>query len=1112
MIVTGSKSFSLQLLASVTLVFGVLTSQLSVAADGASHPMRFDHLTLDDGLSQSNVLAVLQDSDGMMWFGTENGLNRYDGYEFNYFRRERGNTNALGNDFIFDIAEDHLGNLWLATNGGGLAKLNRKSGQVTNYRNDPDDSNSVASNVIRRLLIDDSGIVWIGTRGGGLDRFDPSTEAFTHVDLGVDADIATGTIFALHRDAAGSLWVGGDHGLTQLDTETNDAVHYLPDAANPAAISEHSVRAVFEDSDGQLWVGSYGGGLSRLHRTAGTFEHFVHDAADPATISNDRVSSIYEDSDGRLWVGTTKGLNLIDRTTGAAVRYLADDTDVSSLRDNNITTIFEDRHGLMWFGTKWQGLNTWNPRSWAYGFEPAKEITSSGESQPNVMSIVTDGSDRVWIGTFGDGLNVVNRATGEIRKYRNDPASDYRIDDDRVMSLMRDRSGRIWVGTMRSGITVLQPDTNESVTFQHDPGDASSLSANGIMAMYEDRNGLVWVGTFGGGISRYNPETGVFTRFTADPADPRALSSNRVTSFAEDQDGRIWIGTDSGGLNLFEPATGAFHQFRHDPNDPATLAADTIYSVNVDATNTVWIGTNGGGLDRVVGNPAYPATLTFANTSQVDGLANNVIYGVQFDNAGWIWMSTNYGVSRFHPETGEIKNLHRKDGLQSEEFNFGAHHRAESGELFFGGHNGFNAFTPEAITPSKVIPLIALTGFFITGDSTKADLPTEMTEGFEISWKDDVVAFEFAVMDYAAPELNRFAYKLEGFDEDWIDLGNRNRITYTDLDDGNYLLRVKAANSEGVWNEAGFAVPIRVTAAPWDSWWAYLGYIAVIAQLGGALWLGHKRKLRREEEYSHRLEQEVNARTHKLLGKNQQLRELNQALQESSLSDPLTGLRNRRFVFEEISRDLDVIQRRLSDERDGVDTGDISELVFMMIDLDNFKPINDTYGHAAGDQMLIELRDVLLGICRRSDFVIRWGGDEFVVIAKQTRPDEAEALAERIRTSVADHNFKLSDGQIVRTTCSVGFVTYPLFRAQAEEANLDQIICLADGLMYEAKKQRNAWVGLLGPSEATTSFECDLSSIESTSLLFRARRAGRLHTFSSHSGEADYAARIGDAG
>ena len=246
--------------------------------------------------------------------------------------------------------------------------------------------------------------------------------------------------------------------------------------------------------------------------------------------------------------------------------------------------------------------------------------------------------------------------------------------------------------------------------------------------------------------------------------------------------------------------------------------------------------------------------------------------------------------------------------------------------------------------------------------------------------------------------------------------------------------------------------------------------------------------------------------------KNKQLRELNNALQESSLSDPLTGLRNRRFVFEEISRDLDAIHRRVSNERDGVDSSDIAELVFMMIDLDNFKPINDTYGHSAGDTMLIELRDVLLGICRRSDFVIRWGGDEFVVIAKQTRSAEAEALAERIRISIADHNFKLSDGQLVRTTCSIGFVSYPLFRAQADDSNLDQIISLADGLMYEAKKERNAWVGMLGPSEAVTSFECDPDSIESTSLLFRARRAGSLHTFSSESGETTSPVIINHAG
>jgi len=524
------------------------------------------------------------------------------------------------------------------------------------------------------------------------------------------------------------------------------------------------------------------------------------------------------------------------------------------------------------------------------------------------------------------------------------------------------------------------------------------------------------------------------------------------------------------------------------------------------------VGTQGGGLDRVVGTVDDPATITFDNLSQKDGLTNDVVYGVQFDDAGWIWLSTNYGISRFNPDTGEIRNMHRKDGLQSEEFNFGAHYRSDSGELFFGGHNGFNAFHPGDFKASSVIPLIALTGYFNGGDATKSDLPTDENGDVEISWKDDVVAFEFAAMDFVAPEQNRYMYKLEGFDRDWIDLGNRRRATYTDLSDGHYVFRVKAANSEGVWNEAGFTLPVRVTPAPWDTWWAYSTYGAVFALLVAGLWLGHHRRLRREEEYSHRLEQEVNSRTEKLLDKNQQLRVLNDALQESSLSDPLTGLRNRRFVFEEVSRDLDVIQRRLADERDGADTSDISELVFMMIDLDHFKPINDTYGHAAGDQMLLELRDVLLNICRRSDFVIRWGGDEFVVIAKQSRPEESEMLAERIRSNVADTNFTLSDGQIVRTTCSIGFAAYPLFRAQADESSLDQIISLADGLMYEAKKKRNAWVGMLGPSEATTSFDCDDETLEPTSFLFQARRAGNLNTFSSGTDEQYAPLRIKSAG
>ncbi len=1054
--------------------------------------MRFEQITLDNGLSQSNVFTILQDSDGFMWFGTENGLNRFNGYDFTVFKRQRGNPEALFSDYVYDLAEDGDGNLWIVTNGGGLATMDRKSNTVTTYRHDPANPNGISSNVVRALLVDDDGTVWLGTRGAGLDRFDSESGEFTNYRFGASADPTRdpNEIYVLYGDATGALWIGSNAGLVRMDKATGRYEHYSHDPAVPASLSDHRVRAIFEDSDGRLWIGTYGG-LNLFDGDKGEFRHFRHDPDDASSIAGDRVTSLFEDSNGRLWVGTYGGLNLMDRAHDTFVRYTHDSQDGTSLGDDAVTAIFEDRSGVLWVGTRNRGLSKWNPRTWSYGHENGREITASEADQPNVTSFVEDDAGLLWIGTFGEGVNAIDRESGSVTKYRHDPSQPDSISDDFVMSLMRDRAGAIWLGTMRGGLNRLDPKTGKLTTFRHDAADPTSLSADGVMSIFEDSKGLVWVGTFGGGISRFDPATGQFTRFIHDPSHSASLSSNRVHAFAEDGDGRMWIATDAGGLNLFDPQTESFHQFRHDPADPHTLAADSVYSLSIAADGTVWVGTRGG-LDRVVGDPSKPASIRFANVSQADGLANDVIYGVQIDDAGTLWLSTNYGISRFDPASGAIKNMHRRDGLQSEEFNFGAHYKSGTGELFFGGHNGYNAFHPEKIRTNSIAPLIALTGFFNSNEPLKEDLPRDEDGQVEITYKDDVVSFEFAALDYTAPDQNRYMYKLEGFDKDWIDLGNRRRVTYTDLDDGNYLLRVKAANSDGVWNEAGYALPLRVAPAPWDTWWAYLGYLAMFAQLVVALWLGHRRKIRREEEYSQRLEEEVRERTEELVESNKKLRDLNQSLQESSLSDPLTGLRNRRFVFEEVSRDIEVIRRRIEDEQQGVSAKKVSDLVFMMIDLDNFKPINDTYGHAAGDQMLLEVRDVLLGTCRKSDFVIRWGGDEFVVIAKQARPGEAEALAERIRTKIAAHNFVLNDGQIVRTTCSIGFAAYPLFRSRADDADLDQILTLADSLMYEAKRQRNAWAGMLSPSEAATSVDFDHESIEATSLLFRAKRAGQL--------------------
>ncbi len=848
-----------------------------------------------------------------------------------------------------------------------------------------------------------------------------------------------------------------------------------------------------------MWVGTYAAGLNKYDRATESFSRFGHNPDEASSLSGNRVSSIFEDADGRLWIGTDGGLNLRRPDAKGFAAYRHDSQDVMSLADDEVSVIYQDRGGLLWVGTRTRGLSKWNPGSWSYGFEDTRELSADGQSQPSVTSFVEDPQGTLWIGTFGDGLHAIDRETGEVTAYRHDPERADTINDDHVMSLLRDSAGQLWVGTMTGGLNVLDPKTGDIRVFRHDPDDPASIGANGIMAVFEDSVGHIWAGTYGGGANRFDPETGAFTRFLPADDDPNSISSSRVRGFAEDRAGMIWMATDRGGLNAFDPRTGKFHHFRHDPFDPATIADDTIYAVDVGPDGTVWVGTQGGGLDRVIGSAGDPANIRFSNLSQKHGLSSDVIYGLEVDTNGVVWVSTNYGINRYDPATGQIRTLHRHDGLQSEEFHSGAHYESAGGELFFGGPDGYNAFQPEDARTAGVAPLIMLTGVFSGNEPIRTDIPDDdasrqepANQSVELSYRDDVVSFEFAALDYAAPSRNQYRYKLEGFDKEWIDLGNRRRVTYTDLDDGRYLLRVQAANSDGVWNEAGLSIPVRVKPAPWDTWWAYVGYFAMLVQLGVFLWLGHRRKIAREEEYSARLEAEVCERTEALHERNERLRELNVKLQESSLSDPLTGLRNRRFVFEEVSRDLDVIRRKLARQDEGLSEKEVTDLVFMMIDLDNFKPINDTYGHAAGDQLLLDVRDVLLSTCRKSDFVIRWGGDEFVVIAKQAKPGECEALAERIRQKIADQNFMLSDGHVIRTTCSIGFVAYPLFRGQAESADLDQIMTLADTLMYEAKRHRDAWAGLLDPNTAATSFDFDHDSIDPTSMLFRAKRAGRL--------------------
>jgi ligand-binding sensor domain-containing protein len=960
----AESSTSVHFAAWVLVAIAALTDMAAQADHNSATPMRFTHVSLEQGLSQATVTTILQDSTGYMWFGTENGLNRYDGYNILRYQRSRQQPQGLTSDFIWAVAEDAERNLWIATDGGGAVVWNRSRDTFTSYRHDSADPGSLATNHLRTVALDSQGAVWLGTRDRGLDRLDPRTGEITHFrhDPNNLASLGHDSVYVAYQDGSGQLWIGTDGGISRLHQANGEFIRYQHDPADPTSLSSNLIRAIYEDRQGTLWIGTEDGGLNQLDPVSGRFVRYQHDSTDAFSISDDHVRVILEDSDNRLWVGTEYGLNLLERDNGRFTHYLHEDADPTSLSDNYIMSLFEDRSGMLWVGTRSGGLNKWNPRSWSFGHSKAEGLGNS-----NITAFADDANGRVWIGTFGSGLGLVDEhRDGSHAPALYQQASDggTGLTDDRIMALLRDHEGMLWIGTMTGGVNVLNPDTGKIRVFRHDPADPASLSDDGVMTLYEDRHGNVWVGTFGGGLSLYDRKSGAFTRFAHDAADPAALANARVTAIAEDLSGAIWVGTDGGGLHLIDGERRIVQRFRHDPNDPTTLSADTIYALHVDRAGNVWLGTPGGGLDRVIGSSRRPAQIRFRNLSEVDGLPNNVIYGIRSDQSGNLWMSTNAGVTRFDPGTGQFKAFHRSHGLQGEEFNFGAHHKGANGKLYFGGANGFNAFFPDRIEESTHTPAVVLTSFKKLNEPTKTSVPYDLLDTVALEYNDDVVEFEFAALDFTASEENRYAYMLEGFDQDWVELGTRNRVTYTNLDDGDYVFRVRAANSDAVWNEDALNIALRVQPAPWETWWAYAMYIGLAALIIVWIWRSQHRKRVREIQYSRRLETEVRERTDEIAQRNNELSVLNDKLMEASLTDPLTGLRNRRFVFEQVAKDVDLVQRQHFDTLHGVEKNEVVDLVFMMVDLDHFKPVNDEYGHAAGDEMLLQVRDVLLSACR----------------------------------------------------------------------------------------------------------------------------------------------------
>ncbi len=848
---------------------GRIGRQTETAPTAAFLPsiIRFSRLGPTEGLSQSVVTCILQDDQGFLWIGTQDGLNRYDGRTFRVFRPDPSDPNSISDNWINTLFQDRQGYIWVGTNEG-LNRYDPETGRFRRFLNDPENPESLINNTVQVVFEDSRGVLWVGT-ADGLDRFSPARNGFIHyyTETFLPPDISSNNITAIHEDANGGLWVGTNGGGVNRYIRTLDGfLHYTHDPADRNSVASNNINAIVSDYNGTLWIAT-NRGLDHLDPRLGYAAHYRHRPSVAHSLASNNVLSLYIDRSGNLWVGTSDGLDRFDRPTGHFIHYRHQPGNNYSLSASVVSAIYEDRGGVLWVGTFGGGLNRYDhgqDRFALYDYQPDNPNSLSGNM---IFPILIDPSGQVWIGTYGSGLNRFDPQTGLFTRYRHIPDDPNSLQSDEIWSLHMDENGLLWIGTS-TGLDWLDPRTGQFSHYQPAEGDPRPLVSERIYVIHADRRGVYWLGT-DNGLYKFNPRTRrVIARYTHQVTDPASLSGNEIYSLYEDEDGTLWIGTASDGLNHFDPLSERAIRYQHRPGNPASLSDDTVMTIYRDSRGILWVGT-GGGLNRY-----HPESDSFSYYLDANGLPSNLIYGILEDAAGHLWLSTNYGLSRFDPVHETFRNYTMSDGLQSNEFNLNAYAAAPTGEMYFGGINGLTVFHPLNIQDSAYVPPVVLTSLTTEGHAIVAEKRIERLQEVTIPSTNRSFEFEFVALSFAQPGRNQYAYLLENFDEGWNYIGNRHGGRYTNLPGGTYTLRLMAANHDGVWNPTPTSIRIVVEPPFWQTFW--FRALTILAVLVAAV-SSNQFRIRAIDRRNRELERLVQERTSALLRRSEEMQALYQA-------------------------------------------------------------------------------------------------------------------------------------------------------------------------------------------------------------------------------------------
>jgi ligand-binding sensor domain-containing protein/GGDEF domain-containing protein len=999
----------------------------------------FQHISTEHGLSQRTVETIYQDKYGFLWIGTQEGLNRYDGRKLDVFRHINNDSSSLSHDYIRDVIEDRGGNLWVAT-GGGLNRFVRKSESFEKLK-----FTDTKGNTIRRLnslYIDSSEIMWIGTDGNGLFAFNTLEKDKKITPFSRFSELEKTDITVVFEDSRKRLWVGTDgNGITLISGDRQQQQIFSHDENNQKSLAHDRVRTIIEDSKGRVWVGTRGGGLSRFDELSKTFKHYQYDVTDKRSLSNNRVYKIFEDNNKQLWIATDAGLSLYNNLEDTFVRIQHSPSQQSSINHNRVLSIFQDKGDLIWVGTS-AGLNIWNPITAKFVQYRHKIQEKNTLTNNHIHGFAENKAGDIYVATFGGGLNYFNPETNEFSAFSLMQGEKNSVSDELITTLMYDSlEEALWVGTVSKGVEVFNSNHQKIKSFQHDSKDISSLSNNGVTDIIKDSDGGIWVSTYRAGLNKLN-DNGSFKRYRLENR-VGGLANENIFQLLEDDEGYIWMITDGGGVIRLDKHTGYFTSFINDPDNESSLSGNTAWSIFQDSKSRIWIGTQGKGLNLWEPEDRRQGINKFKHYTIENGLSGSTINAIEEDSEGKLWISTNRGVDQLDTITDKIVSYDFSGLAHGNELNQAAVLRAKNGRLYFGGLDGISAFFPKEIKKNNHIPEVVLTN--ITSEGHSVEINEALNELTEVvfEYKDYLITFEFAALEFSQPKKNQYQYKLEGLDPDWIKLGSRNRATFTNLPAGTYTLKVKGSNNDGLWSKESINLKVVVLPAPWASWWAYSIYTALFSLLLLLVIRSQAKRLANQEMFRTLVSEQVEEKTALYVKNNDYLNEQMEQLKFHSNVDLSTGLPNQKYLSDLVKANLQWV-----DQYQDTNNSNCPKLCIAILHLPKIGNFSNTNVQAQLNKMIKIFNENVTSLDVNFKIVVRWGDNELGVLFYADNEAEGERFMRLIIEKLSECISNTIEHDFSQYPIKTGFVVTPFSGVKQDAIESSDLLMLTEHLLH----------------------------------------------------------------